>query len=165
MLHARRLSLLGLLLAPGLAPGLAAAQEVSLGGPFVSDPAAPVEVTSETLSVDQATGKAVFSGSVVVAQGDLRLQAAEVEVRYEEASQEVARLLATGGVTLATATEAAEARTADYDLAAGTLTLEGEVLLTQGPSAISADRMVVDLESGTARMEGNVRTILQRADP
>ena len=139
-----------------------AAQEVSLGGPFVSDPEAPVEVTSDTLSVDQASGGAVFSGNVVVAQGDLRLQAGEVEVRYDEESQEIARLLATGGVTLATATEAAEASEADYDLAAGTLTLSGEVLLTQGSSAISADRMVVDLEAGTALMEGNVRTVLQR---
>ena len=146
-----------------LLPLAAAAQEVSLGGPFVSDPDAPVEVTSETLSVDQATGAAVFEGTVVVSQGDLKLQAGRVEVLYDEAQSEIARLQASGGVTLATATEAAEAQTADYDLAAGTLTLEGEVLLTQGPSAISADRMVVDLGAGTARMEGNVRTILQRA--
>lgn len=158
---------LALLLAllPALLPRAAAAQEVALGGPFVTDPDAPVEVTSETLSVDQATGAAVFEGNVVVAQGDLRLQAGAVEVRYDEARGEIARLLASGGVTLATATEAAEAESADYDLAAGTLTLEGGVLLTQGPSAISADRMVVDLEAGTARMEGNVRTILQRAAP
>lgn len=153
------------LLALLLVPAFAAAQEVALGGPFVADPEAPVEVTSETLAVDQATGGATFSGNVVVAQGDLRLQAAEVEVRYDQETEEVARLLATGGVTLVTPQEAAEAEEADYDLAAGTLTLTGEVLLTQGPSAISADRMVVDLQAGTARMEGNVRTILQRGAP
>ncbi len=157
MTFPRRLALLLL-----LGPLPLAAQEVALGGPFVSDPEAPVEVTSDTLSVDQATGAAVFSGNVVVAQGDLRLQAGEVEVSYDEEGGQIARLLATGGVTLATAAEAAEAQEADYDLAAGTLTLSGEVLLTQGPSAISADRMVVDLEAGTARMEGNVRTVLQR---
>ena len=153
---------LGLLLA---APAPALAQEVSLGGAFVADPAAPLEVTSDSLSVDQATGEATFSGNVVVAQGDLRLQAGEVEVRYTEETQEIARLLATGGVTLVTATEAAEAETADYDLAAGTLTLAGEVLLTQGGAAISADRMVVDLDAGTAQLDGNVRTILQRGAP
>lgn len=147
-----------------LLPGAALAQGVALG-PLVADPSAPVEVTSETLTVDQATGAAVFTGDVVIGQGDLRLQAGEVEVRYDEATQEIARLLASGGVTLATPTEAAEAREADYDLAAGTLTLAGDVLLTQGPNAISADRMVVDLAAGTARMEGNVRTILQQAAP
>lgn len=155
------IALLGLVLVPlG-----AAAQEMSLGGAFATDPEAPVEVTSEALTVDQATGAAVFSGNVVVGQGELRLQAAEVEVRYAEEAGEIARLLATGGVTLATPSEAAEAQDADYDLQARTLTLSGEVLLTQGPNAIAADRMVVDLAAGTARMEGNVRTVLGAAAP
>ena len=161
----RRAALLGFVLASTGVPSWSAAQELSLGGAFATDPAAPVEVTSETLNVDQATGAATFTGDVVIGQGDLRLQAGEVEVRYDEATSAIARLLATGGVTLATPSEAAEAEAADYDLTARTLTLTGEVLLTQGPSAISADRMVVDLASGTARMEGNVRTILQQAAP
>lgn len=161
MTDLRRAALLGLF----LAPTLVAAQGVAVGGAFATEPGAPVEVTSEALTVDQATGAATFTGNVVVGQGDLRLSAGEVEVRYDEAMQDIARLLATGGVTLATPGEAAEAEAADYDLSSGTLTLTGEVLLTQGPSAISADRMVVDLEAGTARMEGNVRTILQRAAP
>ena len=155
-----RAALLALLSLP-----TAAAQGVQLGGAFAADPSAPVEVTSDSLSVDQATGAAVFTGNVTIGQGDLRVQAGEVEVRYDEATGGIARLLATGGVTLATPSEAAEAREADYDLGSGTLTMTGEVLLTQGPSAISGDRLVVDLNAGTARMEGNVRTILQRPEP
>ncbi len=146
-------------------PAAASAQGVQLGGAFAADPSAPVEVTSDSLSVDQAKGAAVFTGNVTIGQGDLRVQAGEVEVRYDEATGGIARLLATGGVTLATPEEAAEAQAADYDLGSGTLTMTGEVLLTQGPSAISGDRLVVDLETGTARMEGNVRTILQRPEP
>jgi lipopolysaccharide export system protein LptA len=142
----------------------APAQEVALGG-LTADPSLPVEVTSETLTVDQATGAAVFAGGVVVGQGDLRLQAGEVEVRYDEASGDIARLLARGGVTLATAAGAAEAETADYDLQARTITLEGDVLLTQGASAVAADRLVVDLAAGTARLEGRVRTTLGPAAP
>ena len=159
------ISLRAALLALLSAPVAAAAQNLALGG-FSADPSAPVEVTSETLTVDQATGAATFTGDVVIGQGDLRLQAGQVEVRYDEASGEIARLLASGGVTLATPTEAAESQDADYDLTAQTLTLTGEVLLTQGASAISADRMVVDLAAGTAQVEGNVRTILrQQAAP
>jgi lipopolysaccharide export system protein LptA len=154
-----RAALIGLL----ILPVVAAAQDVSLGGAFATDPEAPVEVTSETLTVDQATGAAQFSGDVIVGQGELRLQAPGVEVRYAEETGDIARLLASGGVTLATPSEAAEAEAADYDLQARTLTLTGQVLLTQGPNAISADRMVVDLDAGTARMEGNVRTVLGAA--
>jgi lipopolysaccharide export system protein LptA len=146
-------------------PAAATAQGVQLGGSFAADPSAPVEVTSDSLSIDQASGAAVFTGNVTIGQGDLRVQAGEVEVRYDEATGGIARLLAKGGVTLATPAEAAEAQEADYDLGSGTLTMSGEVLLTQGPSAISGDRLVVDLDTGTARMEGNVRTILQRPAP
>ena len=53
-----------------------------------------------------------------------------------------------------------EAAEADYDLAGRTLTLSGDVLLTQGTGALSAERMVVDLATGTARLEGRVRTVL-----
>ena len=60
--------------------------------------------------------------------------------------------------------EAAEAQRADYDIAGGTLLLQGEVLVTQGASALSADRMRVDLGTGSARMEGRVRTILTPED-
>lgn len=153
-----RLALL-LALAPLLPSPAAQAQQVALG-PLTADPEAPVEVESATLSVDQGTGSAVFAGGVTVGQGELRLQAAEVEVRYDEAGGRIARMLASGGVTLATPTEAAESANADYDLVAGTLTMTGDVLLTQGPNAISAERMVVDLVSGTARLEGRVRTVL-----
>ena len=100
----RRAALLGVL----LIPSWGAAQDLSLGGAFATDPTAPVEVTSEALNVDQATGAATFTGNVVIGQGDLRLQAGEVEVRYDEATSAIARLLATGGVTLATPSEAAE---------------------------------------------------------
>lgn len=149
---------LAVLLAVLAAPALA---QTTLGiGGLTADPSAPVEVTADTLSVDQATGEAVFSGNVVIGQGDLRLAASEVIVVYAEATGQIARMQASGGVTFVTATEAAEAESADYDLESGLLTLSGDVLLTQGANALSSERMVVDLTAGTARMEGRVRTVL-----
>ncbi|MBP1805222.1 LptA/OstA family protein [Rubellimicrobium aerolatum] len=148
-----------------LIPGGAVAQGVSLGGSFATDPAAPVEVTADSLSVDQATGAATFTGDVVIGQGGLRLSAGTVEVFYDAATGAIARLLASGGVTLATPDEAAEAEGADYDLTARTLILTGDVLLTQGQSAVSGERLVVDLDAGTARMEGRVRTVLGGPPP
>lgn len=134
---------------------------INLGGITV-DSTAAVEVAADSLAVDQNTGKAVFSGNVVIGQGDLKLSASNVEVIYTEETGDIARLIASGGVTFVTATEAAEANSADYDLAGGTLTLIGDVLLTQGASAISSERMVVNVTDGTAVMEGRVRTVLQQ---
>ena len=136
---------------------------IDLGG-MTTDRTEAVEVTADSLAVDQQTGTAVFTGNVIVGQGDLKLSAGSVEVIYTQATGEIARLIASGGVTFVTATDAAEAQDADYDLAGGTLTLTGDVLLTQGASAISAEKMVVNVADGSARMEGRVRTVLQQGD-
>ncbi|MEJ6404908.1 lipopolysaccharide transport periplasmic protein LptA [Yoonia sp. 2307UL14-13] len=140
---------------------LLAQTAVDLGGITV-DQSAAVEVSADNLAVDQDTGTAVFTGNVVIGQGDLRVSAASVEVVYAEESGDIDRLVAKGGVTFVTETEAAEAQNADYNLADGTLTLMGDVLLTQGPSAISAEKMVINIADGTAVMEGRVRTVLQQ---
>lgn len=145
-----------------LLPALAAAQtNISLGG-ISADPSAPVEITADTLAVDQDSGQATFDGNVVIGQGELRIAAGSVQVVYDSATGDISRLLATGGVTFVTATEAAEATSADYDLVGGTLTLTGDVLLTQGASALSADSMVVNLSTGAALMEGRVSTTFQQ---
>ncbi len=129
------------------------------------DPAMPVEVSADELSVSQTDGSAVFSGNVSVAQGVLRMTASRIEIAYgEEATdgrREISRLIASGGVTLVTPAEAAEAESAEYSIADGTVTMTGSVLLTQGTNAISGDRLLIDLESGTGSITGRVRTTLQ----
>lgn len=139
----------------------ASAQSMQVGfGGLKQDPTAPVEVTSETLSVSQSDGKAIFSGDVLVVQGEMRLSAPTVEVVYDTDGAAIARLHARGGVTLVSATDAAEAKSAVYTVATGEVVMTGEVLMTQGPSAISADRMVVDLKTGKARVDGRVKTLI-----
>lgn len=146
-----------------IAMPLMAQTNINLGG-LSADPNAPVEITADTLNVDQDSGTATFTGNVLIGQGDLRLSAGSVEVIYAAETGDIARLLARGGVTFVTATEAAEARTADYDLQSGLLTLEGDVLLTQGASALSAGRMVINLTAGTAEMSGRVKTVFQQGN-
>lgn len=148
-------------LALTLAAGSALAQGTSIalgGGGF--DNTAPVEVSADSLSVDQANGQAVFDGNVLVVQGEMRISAGRVAIAYADGQGGgIARLDATGGVTFVTATDAAEASEATYVVADGTVILAGDVLLTQGPNAISGDLLTLDLASGTGRMEGRVRTV------
>lgn len=143
------------------ASSVTAQTNIDLGG-ISADPSQAVEISADSLSVDQDSGQATFEGNVVVGQGDLRLAAGSVRVFYDDASGDITRLQASGGVTFVTATEEAEAQSAVYDLAGGTLTLTGEVLLTQGASALAADSMTVNLETGAAQMEGRVRTTFQQ---
>lgn len=139
----------------------AAQTNINLGG-ISADPSAAVEVTADNLTVDQDTGTAVFSGNVVIGQGNLRISAGNVSVVYSEATGDIAQLLASGGVTFVTDTEAAEASEADYNLTSGMLILSGNVLLTQGASALSAEKMTVNLNTGNAQMSGRVRTVFQQ---
>jgi lipopolysaccharide export system protein LptA len=144
-------------------PGLALAQaQVPFGG-LSHDASLPVEITSDRLDLDQAAGSAVFSGTVKVGQGSLRLAADRVEVFYDEGSSEptgkVQRMVAVGNVTLANGSEAAEADRAVYEVGAGTIAMEGNVLLTQGQNALSSQKLNIDLNRGTGQLEGRVQTI------
>lgn len=149
-----------LLLICAMVPSLASAQGagVSFGG-LKQDTTLPVEVKADSLAVNQADGSATFTGNVVVGQGDMRLSAAEVRVEYDPEGKAIRQLHATGGVTLASKTDAAEAREAVYSIDEGRVVMTGDVLLTQGKSAISGQKLVIDLKSGSGQMEGGVSTI------
>ena len=154
----RNAFIIALALAMAGAPALG--QSVAFGD-AAQDTDAPVEVTADSLSVTEEEGSALFTGNVVIVQGELRLAAPRVLVVYDEAGDRIARMEATGGVTLVSGEDAAEAERADYDPDAGTILMMGQVLLTQGRNAISAERMSVDLDGGTAEMSGRVRTLIQ----
>ncbi len=142
--------------------GVALAQTANIAvGTGAFDATLPVEITADELSVDQATGKAVFDGNVLVVQGEVRMSAGQVTIEYAEegSANAISRLLATGGVTFVTTSDAAEAQDAVYSVAQGTVTLTGNVLLTQGQNAMAGDRLVVDLSSGNGQMQGRVRTV------
>ena len=146
-----------------LSPLAAFAQgaQVAFGG-IRADTSLPVEVTADQLMVNQTDGTATFSGNVLVAQGEMRLSAAEVLVEYgTEDRSRIERLHATGGVTLVSGADAAEAAEAVYTIDSGDVVMTGNVLLTQGANTITGQMLTVDLKSGTGRMEGRVKTVLQ----
>jgi lipopolysaccharide export system protein LptA len=139
----------------------AAAQTVAFGG-IQADTSAPVEVSADSLAVDQTDGSATFSGNVLVVQGALRLAAAQVRVEYgTEGQSRIERLHASGQVRLVSANEAAEAAEAVYTILSGEIVMTGNVLLTQGANVLSGQRLTVNLTTGLASMEGRVQTTLQ----
>lgn len=160
---ALRTLLLPFLLALLAQPLVAQGTNVAFGT-IRQDTNLPVEVTADNLSVDQETGTAIFTGNVLIGQGEMRLTAARVLVVYRAENKGIARLEATGGVTLVSGEDAAESQRADYSIDQGTIVMTGDVLLAQGASALSADKMTVHLSDGTAQMSGRVKTILQTGD-
>lgn len=140
-----------------------AAAQVAIGfGGVAHDPDQPVEAISDTLSIDQTNGRALFSGNVIIIQGDLRIAAAEVEVIYSDrdGQRSVDEVIATGGVLITRGEDAAEGDDAVYAVPSAILTMNGNVLVTQGTTTIAGDSMVVDMTTGDGVVEGRVRTVL-----
>lgn len=124
----------------------------------------PVEVTADSLAVDQNAGTALFTDNVIIIQGEMRLSADNVLVIYDTSVQTIDRIEATGNVVLISGPDAAESERADYNVDDGTIVMTGNVLVAQGPSAITADTMTVQISDGTAQMSGRVKTVLQTGD-
>ncbi|NGM47001.1 lipopolysaccharide transport periplasmic protein LptA [Rhodobacter sp. SGA-6-6] len=149
---------LAALLAALSGPLSAQEAKVAFGG-LAQDTSLPVEVQADMLSVNNADGTAVFEGNVLVGQGEMRLAAARVQVEYGRDGKSIARLHATGGVTIANLADAAEAKEALYTIDTGVIVLTGDVLLTQGSSALSGQKLTIHLKDGTGVMEGRVSTV------
>jgi lipopolysaccharide export system protein LptA len=153
----RHLLLVACLMAP--VGALAQGAQVAFGGSS-QNTSAPVEVTADSLSINQSDGTALYSGNVLVVQDTMRLSAPRVLVVYGQGGGSIQRFEATGGVTLVSGEEAAEAERADYNVADGNVVMKGNVLMTQGASALASQQMIVNLKDGTAQLTGRVRTVL-----
>ncbi|MES0864148.1 LptA/OstA family protein [Ruegeria sp. SCPT10] len=158
-----RFVLLSFALVTGAVSATAQQAQVAFGATR-ADPTLPVEVTSETLNVNQQDGSAEFVGNVVVVQGEMRLTAERVLVIYNQERSAIDRLEATENVVLVSPPDAAEGDWAEYTIDSGVIVMRGNVLLTQGPSIISGDQMNANLTTGTATMTGRVKTILQQGN-
>ncbi len=142
----------------------AAAQDARTGfGSGGFDRSAPVEVASDALEIDQETGRAVLTGNVVIAQGEMRLSADVVTVDYAtvDGARRIERLLAVGDVVVISGEDAAEGREAVYTLATAAIVMTGDVVVAQDGVVLAGDRMEIDLASGAGTVTGRVRTTLQ----
>lgn len=69
------------------------------------------------------------------------------------AQQQIRRLEAKGGVTVIQKEQTATGENAVYDVKTNTVTLIGNVVVTQGQNVIRGDRITVDMTTGVTRVE------------
>lgn len=139
---------------------------------------APVQIEAGTLEVHDKTKTATFSGNVQVVQGDTTMKCHSLVVFYGQevglggsdgevaattpaksnlampkGAQSIRRIEAHGGVTVLTKDQSASGDLGIYDLKTKTITLSGNVVVSQGQNVIHGERVVVDTETGNARVE------------
>jgi lipopolysaccharide export system protein LptA len=144
------LSALGLL-------GSAAAQDQPsvLGG---RDTDQPIEITADSLEVQQDQRVATFSGNVDAVQGDLVLNADTLRVHYAQEGGSnpsgIRRIEASGNVLLSSPQETAQGDEGVYFVDRDFIELTGNVVLTRGDNVIRGRQLELDLASGHSRIVG-----------
>ncbi|WP_454915134.1 LptA/OstA family protein [Xanthobacter sediminis] len=126
----------------------------------------PVRINADSLEVRDKDKVAVFSGNVVVVQGDTTLNSKDLEVFYDGSvgppedgagfkQGQIRKLEASGGVVVRTKDQTATGDTGTFEMRSNTVTLTGKpVVLTQGPNVIRGQKLVVNLVTGVSRFEG-----------
>ena len=131
----------------------------------------PVHIEAATLEVRDKDKVATFSGNVHVTQGDTGMRCKSLVVFYEQegdtdnnksvalanpgpgGQQRIKRLEARGGVVVTQKEQTATGDLGLFDMQTNTVTLTGNVVMTQGQNVLRGDRLVVDLTSGVSRVE------------
>ena len=156
------------------AMAMPAAAQFSMGRQQNSDQ--PINISSDTLEVQQDKQLAIFRGKVDVVQGDTRLRSDDLFVYYRDRNSQapaaqparqsqakpaagaiapggpdassITKVEAKGNVFVSTPKERAQGDFGVYDVDKKTITLTGNVLLTSDQSTVRCARAVMYQDSG-----------------
>ena len=169
---------LALLVASGVA--LPAAPAAAQALTDVQAGEGPIDIEADELEVFDAEQRAVFRGNVRVLRGETTMTASELTVFYtarqegqaatEDAGagggQDIERIEAVGPVSVSTPEQTATGANGTYDVTTETVTLVGDVVLTQGENVLRGPKLTVNLVTGQAKLgEGRVRAIFSGGAP
>jgi lipopolysaccharide export system protein LptA len=141
----------------------------------------PVHIEAASLEVRDKDQVATFSGDVRVQQGDTTMRCATLLVFYDREAgndakasalkpaakgkamtaatpgpggeQKIKRLEARGSVVVSQKEQTATGKLGVFDMPTNTVTLTGDVVMTQGQNVLRGDKLVVDLTSGVSKVE------------
>lgn len=137
---------------------------------FKSDPNAPINIDSETLTVDDTAHKAIFRTAVHATQGDLSVNCEEMTAYYTggtgltvDPSAQTADGKPAGQLTklecrknvviVSKKGQKAQGDWADFDPKANTAVVGGDVKLFDGDSVVRGSRLTVDMTTGVSNID------------
>jgi lipopolysaccharide export system protein LptA len=142
----------------------------------------PVKITANTLEVRDKIRQATFSGDVKLVQGDTTVSCKSLVVFYEDTqsqpaakkaapapapaadaqpaqkaggSQQIKRAECRGDVLIVQKDQTASGETGVFDIKSNTVTLNGNVVVTQGQKVMRGDRMVANLATGVTTVDSS----------
>ena len=131
----------------------------------------PIKINSATLEVRDKDKMATFSGDVHLVQGDTTLRSKTLVVFYDDdaaskpekpsagaiqtgpqQNQQIRRVEAKGNVIVVQKDQTATGESGVFDMRANTVTLLGNVVISQGPNVVKGDTLTVDMTTGVSRI-------------
>ena len=152
----------------------------------------PVKIEAARLEVRDKDKVATFTGNVKVVQGDTTMHCKVLVVFYEKkddaqgpkgaqpgapmqaaapgpaGSSQINRLEAKGNVVVTQKDQTATGDTGLFDMKSNTVTMTGNVLVSQGQNVLRGEKLVVDLTTGVSRVDakgGLVQMLLNQGGP
>ena len=125
----------------------------------IGDSRLPLDIEADHSELFNPENRAVWTGNVNVVQGTSSLRADRIEVFFDGQSTgsgptgnlgNIERIVATGNVFYTTPEQRARGDRGVYLLAEETITLTGDVVITQGEDVFTATRFVTDLVTGNS---------------
>jgi lipopolysaccharide export system protein LptA len=134
----------------------------------------PVKINAAELEVHDKDKMAVFSGDVHLVQGDTSMRSSKLVVFYDDQppppapapksgkgaspsaeitpqqNQQIKRVEAKGSVIVTQKDQTATGNEGIFDMRANTVTMVGNVLISQGTNVIRGDKLTVNMTTGDA---------------
>lgn len=108
----------------------------------------PIDITAESLELQQRKGYAVFSGDVKVAHGEMKLGSEKLEVFYGlDGESHIQKIVADGKVTLVYGEDTATGEKAIYMPEKGKVSIVGDVVMVRDGNVLKGGELVYDVNT------------------
>ena len=111
---------------------------------------APIDITSESFDYDLNSKVGIYSGNVVVVQGDMRMRSDKMRVNVAQGKP--THIEATGKVVVVAPNGTATGDVGVYELASRTITMTGNVVLTKDKDVMRGTKLVMDMNTNLAHL-------------
>lgn len=171
-MHAKAIFLISIAFAMSLhMPAIAASTGTKPQSGFGTSSREPIQIDADSLEVLDGEQRAIYSGNVIVKQGETTMKAARIIVHYDrrgaaplggtQATDPAAvmndntglkKVEAEGGVAIFSRDQVATGDKGVYDRTTDIVTLTGNVTLSRGKNVTRGQRLVYNVGTGIATM-------------
>jgi len=130
----------------------AAAEQTAPIAKGMLNPDAPIDVSSDNFTMDQNAKIGVYTGNVIVHQGEVRMRCNVLRAHLVDDKPD--KIFVQGHVVIDAPSGVATGDSGVYDVTPHIITLTGNVVLTKDQNVMRGPQLVVNLVTGQATLAG-----------